>query len=66
MKKIKEIIPNRKIREIFGMKENDVMNFENLQTWLKKCIRNTPLMKMFLSCNESSKYNIIFQGIIIL
>lgn len=32
----KEIIPNRKIREIFGMKENDVMNFENLQTWLKK------------------------------
>ncbi|QGR53833.1 swib/mdm2 domain-containing protein [Moumouvirus maliensis] len=32
----KEIIPNSKIRKIFGMKDDDVMNFYNLQTWLKK------------------------------
>lgn len=32
----KEIIPNQKIREIFGMEDNDVINFYNLQTWLKK------------------------------
>ncbi|AGF85456.1 hypothetical protein QJ854_gp326 [Moumouvirus goulette] len=32
----KEIIPNTKIRKIFGMKDDDVMNFYNLQTWLKK------------------------------
>ena len=31
----KEIIPNQKIKEIFGMKEGDVINFYNLQTWLK-------------------------------
>uniref|UniRef100_A0A6G6AAY1 SWIB/MDM2 domain-containing protein n=1 Tax=Borely moumouvirus TaxID=2712067 RepID=A0A6G6AAY1_9VIRU len=32
----KEIIPNSKIKKIFGMKDDDVMNFYNLQTWLKK------------------------------
>lgn len=32
----KEIIPNSKIREIFGMKKGDVINFYNFQTWLKK------------------------------
>ena len=32
----KEIIPNEKIRQIFGMEEDDVINFYNLQTWLKK------------------------------
>lgn len=32
----KEIIPNSKIKEIFGMEKGDVINFYNLQTWLKK------------------------------
>ena len=32
----KEIMPNSKIREIFGMKDDDVITFYNLQTWLKK------------------------------
>ncbi|XWV26524.1 SWIB/MDM2 domain-containing protein [Tupanvirus soda lake] len=32
----KEIIPNKKIKEIFGMNDSDVINFYNLQTWLKK------------------------------
>ena len=32
----KEIIPNSKIRTIFGMNQDDVVNFYNLQTWLKK------------------------------
>lgn len=32
----KEIIPNDKIKKIFGMKKNDVINFYNIQTWLKK------------------------------
>jgi hypothetical protein len=32
----KEIIPNEKIREIFDMNDDDVINFYNLQTWLKK------------------------------
>ena len=32
----KEIIPNKEIRKIFGMREDDIMNFYNFQTWLKK------------------------------
>lgn len=32
----KEIVPNSKIKEIFGMNDGDVINFYNLQTWLKK------------------------------
>lgn len=32
----KEIIPNAKIKEIFNMNDDDVINFYNLQTWLKK------------------------------
>lgn len=32
----KQIVPNKKIKKIFGMKEGDVMDFYNLQTWLKK------------------------------
>lgn len=32
----KEIIPNNKIRKIFGMSKDDVLNFYNFQTWLKK------------------------------
>jgi len=32
----KIIIPNKEMRTIFGMKQNDVMKFENFQTWLKK------------------------------
>lgn len=32
----KEIIPNEEIKKIFKMKEEDVINFYNLQTWLKK------------------------------
>ncbi|XWV25262.1 SWIB/MDM2 domain-containing protein [Tupanvirus deep ocean] len=32
----KEIVPNKKIKEIFGMNDGDVINFYNLQTWLKK------------------------------
>ncbi|BCS83022.1 SWIB/MDM2 domain-containing protein [Cotonvirus japonicus] len=32
----KEIIPNSKIKKIFGMKDGDIIDFYNLQTWLKK------------------------------
>lgn len=32
----KQIIPNKEIRQIFGMKKNDMITFYNLQTWLKK------------------------------
>lgn len=32
----REIQPNRKIKTIFGMNDDDIMNFYNLQTWLKK------------------------------
>lgn len=32
----KEIIPNNKIKKIFGMTDDDVITFYNLQTWLKK------------------------------
>lgn len=32
----KEIIPNKKIKEIFDMKNDDTITFYNLQTWLKK------------------------------
>lgn len=32
----KEIIANAKIKKVFGMKKGDVINFYNLQTWLKK------------------------------
>lgn len=32
----KEIIPNDKIKKIFGMRKGDVINFYNIQTWLKK------------------------------
>ncbi len=32
----KEIIPDSHIKKIFGMKDGDVINFYNLQTWLKK------------------------------
>jgi chromatin remodeling complex protein RSC6 len=32
----KIIIPNKEMRTIFGIKKNNVMEFENFQTWLKK------------------------------
>lgn len=32
----KQIIPNQKIKEIFGMTDGDIIDFYNLQTWLKK------------------------------
>lgn len=32
----KIIIPNKEMKDIFGIKKNDVMKFENFQTWLKK------------------------------
>ncbi len=32
----KIIIPNKEMRNVFGMKESDIMRFENFQTWLKK------------------------------
>ena len=32
----KEIIPNKELKKIFGIKKNDAMTFYNLQTWLKK------------------------------
>lgn len=32
----KEIIPNDKIKKIFGMQKGDEITFYNLQTWLKK------------------------------
>ena len=32
----KEIIPNRAVRKVFGMKRDDIITFYNLQTWLKK------------------------------
>ena len=39
----KEIIPNKKIKEIFGVKKDDVINFYNLQTWLKKVYDENPV-----------------------
>jgi len=36
----KEIIPNNKIKKIFKMNDNDIINFYNLQTWLKKVYIN--------------------------
>lgn len=44
----RDIIPNNEIKRIFGMKRDDVINFYNLQTWLKKVydendINNTKL-----------------------
>lgn len=38
----KEIIPNKEIRKIFNMREDDIMNFYNFQTWLKKLYQETP------------------------
>lgn len=32
----KEIIPNSHIKKIFEMKKGDIVNFYNMQTWLKK------------------------------
>lgn len=32
----REIIPNSKIKKLFGMKEGDIITFYNMQTWLKK------------------------------
>lgn len=32
----KEIIPNKKIKKIFGMQDEDTITFYNLQSWLKK------------------------------
>lgn len=32
----KEIIPNQKIKKIFGMQDGDTITFYNLQSWLKK------------------------------
>jgi len=37
----KEILPNDKIRKIFGMKKNDTITFYNLQTWLRKLYDET-------------------------
>uniref|UniRef100_A0A6C0CAR2 Uncharacterized protein n=1 Tax=viral metagenome TaxID=1070528 RepID=A0A6C0CAR2_9ZZZZ len=39
--KEKEIIPNKEIRKIFDMDEDDIMNFYNFQTWLKKLYQET-------------------------
>jgi len=36
MKNGREINPDKKIRQIFGMDDDDIMNFYNLNTWLKK------------------------------
>jgi hypothetical protein len=36
----REIIPNDKIKTIFGLKTGDVINFYNLQSWLKKVYAN--------------------------
>jgi hypothetical protein len=32
----KIIIPNKAMKNVFGMKDNDTIKFENFQTWLKK------------------------------
>lgn len=42
----KEIIPNQKIREIFGMCDDDNITFYNLQTWLKKVYKENNVYKM--------------------
>lgn len=39
----KEIIPNTKIRNVFGMNEDDILNFYNLQTWLNKVYEENKL-----------------------
>lgn len=38
----KDIIPNQKIKKIFGMKDDDTMNFYNLQIWLRKVYNENP------------------------
>jgi chromatin remodeling complex protein RSC6 len=32
----REIVPNKEMKEIFGIKKGDTMTFYNFQTWLKK------------------------------
>jgi len=32
----REIIPNAKLRKVFGMSKSDILTFRNIQTWLKK------------------------------
>ena len=39
----KEIVQNDKVNKIFGMKKDDVINFYNLQTWLKKVYQKNEL-----------------------
>lgn len=44
------IIPNKKMRIVFGIKKNDVMKFENFQTWLKKVYNEND--KLILDIND--------------
>lgn len=44
------IIPNREMRVVFGIKKNDVMKFENFQTWLKKVYSEND--KLILDIND--------------
>lgn len=37
----KIIIPNKKMRDVFGMKQKDIITFTNFQTWLKKAYSET-------------------------
>jgi len=37
----KIIIPNKELKNVFGIKNNEVIKFENFQTWLKKVYNET-------------------------
>jgi hypothetical protein len=48
----KEIIPNEDIMDLFGMGDNDVLNFYNLQTWLKKVYSENARNKNILEIDD--------------
>jgi len=48
----KEIIPNKEIKEIFGMKKSDTITFYNLQTWLKKVYHEDQKNDMQLNIDD--------------
>lgn len=48
----KEIIPNEDIMDLFGMGDDDVLNFYNLQTWLKKVYQEDASSKNILEIDD--------------
>lgn len=48
----KQIVPNDKIKKIFGMKKEDTITFFNLQTWLKKVYNENSPDKIILTIDD--------------